>query len=59
MPHRISTNSYFTLRTSFLHIFPTATLNLVILVLKFSESHIISLQSIHILMIIAFLWLYA
>jgi hypothetical protein len=55
MPHRISTNSYFTLRTSFLHIFPTTTLNLVILVLKFSESHIISLQSIHILMIIAFL----
>jgi H+/Cl- antiporter ClcA len=49
----------FALQTSFLHIFTTVTPNQVILVPKFSESHHLSPQAIYILMIVAFLWLYA
>jgi hypothetical protein len=49
----------FALWTSFLHIFSTVTLNQVILVPKFSESHLVSLQAIYILLIVVFVWLYA
>jgi hypothetical protein len=42
------------LGTSFLRMFSTVTLNQVIVVPKFSGSHPLSLQSIHILMIAAF-----
>jgi hypothetical protein len=52
-------NSYFTLQTSFLHTFSIITLNQVILVPKFLELHPLSLQAIYILMIVAFVWLYA
>jgi hypothetical protein len=47
-------NSGFTLQTSNIHIFPTATSNQVILVPKFLESHPLSLQTIHIIMIVPF-----
>jgi hypothetical protein len=43
------------LRTSFFHIFSVVTLNQVILVPHFSESHPLSLQAIPILMIVAFM----
>jgi hypothetical protein len=59
MPPRISPNSYFALQTSFVHIFSIVTPNQVILVPKFSKSHPIPLRDIYILLIIAFVWLYA
>jgi hypothetical protein len=47
-------NSSFALRTPFIHIFSTITLNQVIIVPKFLESRPLSFELIHILMIVAF-----
>jgi hypothetical protein len=46
-------------KTSNIHIFSIITLNQVILVSKFSESHHVCLQDIPVLMIVAFVWFYA
>jgi hypothetical protein len=51
-------NDHFAPRT-FIHIFSTITPNQVILAPNFSESYPFSLQSIPMLIIIAFMWLYA
>jgi hypothetical protein len=56
---RTSWNDHFAPRTSFIHIFSTVTLNQVILAPQFSESYPLSLQSIPMIIIIAFMWLYA
>jgi hypothetical protein len=52
-------NSSFALRTPFIHIFSTVTPNQVILVPKLSESHPLSPQAIHTIMIVAFVWFHA